>query len=123
MSKQVEVPEGKRDVALWAAREVETGTTPEAEAARVLRKFMCCEAGRDLVEYGLLRPFGLTSRDPKAICKHFEERLLSDESVNGIAEWLFGEEMGEHSESVRTALRAQLEVLQAASIPGEGSER
>ena len=40
---------------------VEHGTSPEAEAARVLRKFMCCQAGRELVEYGLLRPFRLTT--------------------------------------------------------------
>lgn len=33
------------------------GTSPEAEAVRVLRRFMCCKAGRKLVEQALVRPF------------------------------------------------------------------
>ena len=50
-----------RDVAGEIAHVVEYGDSREAQAARVLRKFMCCPAGRNLVEYGLLRPFRLTA--------------------------------------------------------------
>lgn len=31
--------------------------SPEAEAIDLLRKFMCCEAGQDAVDEGLIRPF------------------------------------------------------------------
>lgn len=36
---------------------VEYGTSPEAEAIRVLRRAMCAPFGRGLVMHGLLRPF------------------------------------------------------------------
>lgn len=39
---------------------VQHGESAEAKAANVLYRFMCCEAGRNLVEYGILQPFGYT---------------------------------------------------------------
>lgn len=45
------------EVAQEFAYVVEHGTSPEAAAIRTLRSFMCCKAGRDLVEHGLIRPF------------------------------------------------------------------
>jgi len=39
---------------------IESGSSPEAKAIHVLRKFMCCRAGEQWVEHGLLRPFRYT---------------------------------------------------------------
>lgn len=62
-----------------AAREVaymmDHGTSPQAEAARTLQRFMCCKAGEDLVEHGLLRPFGY-SLEPGRVMTAY--RLLKD---------------------------------------------
>jgi hypothetical protein len=54
---------------------VEHGQSPEAEAIRVLRRFMCCKAGDDLVEHGLLRPFGYSLRPGRVVS---ENRNLRD---------------------------------------------
>lgn len=52
--------ESEREVRRSVAYMMDHGQSPEAEAARTLQRFMCCKAGRDLVEYGLLQPFGYT---------------------------------------------------------------
>jgi hypothetical protein len=39
---------------------MEHGTSPEADAARTLFRFMTCQAGMNLVEHGLLRRYGYT---------------------------------------------------------------
>ena len=53
-------PEHEQEVRDRIAYSIDHGTSPQSEALRVLRKFMCCQAGREMVEYGLARPFGHT---------------------------------------------------------------
>lgn len=59
---------------------LEHGTSSEAIAARTLRKFMCCQAGRDLVVYGLLRPFRLTVTGEPAAGPILEEAISEFEA-------------------------------------------
>lgn len=63
------------DVRQEIAYVMDHGQSPEAEAARLLRRFMCCQAGQDLVEYGLLRPFGYTFEAGRVVSAN---RLLID---------------------------------------------
>ena len=53
--------ETERDIAYI----IEYGVSEWSKAARVLRNAMACQAGRDVVEYGLLRPYGYTMTERK----------------------------------------------------------
>ena len=55
-----------KDTIAEVAYVVEYGTTPEADAVRLLRKAMCAPYGRNLVEHGLVRPFGFDMVERRA---------------------------------------------------------
>lgn len=72
----VTVDEHGRDIRREIAYVMDHGQSPEADAARVLQRFMCCQAGQDLVEHGLLRPFGYTFEPGRVVSAN---RQLRDE--------------------------------------------
>lgn len=65
-----------RDVRQEIAYVMDHGQSPESDAARLLQRFMCCQAGQDLVEHGLLRPFGYTFEPGRVVSAN---RQLRDE--------------------------------------------
>jgi len=64
------------DTAQMVGDMVRNGSSPQAEAARVLQDFMSCQAGVDLVEHALLRPYGYSLDAGRVIS---ENRLLRDD--------------------------------------------
>ncbi len=62
------------DIPRHIAYLMEHGSSPEAQAARVLQRFMCCKAGEQLVEHGLLRPFGYSLEPGRVVAQQRELR-------------------------------------------------
>lgn len=104
--------QSERDVAQEIAYVVEHGESPEADATRVLRRFMACKAGEDLVEHGLLRPYGYTLEPGRVIS---ENRNLID-ALETFEAHLAGEahylhDHPERAESVAATLASLCELM------------
>jgi len=49
------------DMAAEVSDAIDYGTSEQAKAIRVLRRFMCTKIGIEFVEHGILKPFGYTA--------------------------------------------------------------
>jgi len=97
---------------------VRNGSSPQAQAARVLQDFMTCQAGVDLVEHALLRPYGYSLDAGRVIS---DNRLLRDDldcaqaRIAGALEYLDRGDIDELRRELNSALKL---IDRAQSRPG-----